>query len=229
MPSASRIAHAGLAFAHPMSDEAVDAAIAALPLGADPLILDAGCGSGEMLVRALRRHTPARGLGVDLDGDGLAEARRAAAGLTARFELRDAATIDGRFDAVINVASSHALGGFPAALERLRALGPVVLYGEGFWRRSPSEAFLTALGGASADELSDRAGLHDAIGRAGFAILHEWLAGDADWACYEGTLAANAERHNAPETLAYAQRIRDRRALPGGTDTLGFALLVLGT
>ncbi len=29
------------------------------------------------------------------------------------------------------------------------------------------------------------------------------------------------------DTLAYARRIRDRRRLPGGTDTVGFALLVL--
>jgi hypothetical protein len=34
-------------------------------------------------------------------------------------------------------------------------------------------------------------------------------------------------RRNTPDTLAYAGRIRERRALPGGTDTLGFALLIL--
>jgi hypothetical protein len=129
-----------------------------------------------------------RGLGVDLDPDAIAEARQGAAGLSAQFEVRAAAAVEGRFDAVINVGSSHARGGFPAALAVLRRLAPVVLYGEGFWRRSPSDAFLAAL---------------------------------------RGELAANAERHGSPETLAYARRIRERRALPGGTDTLGFALLVL--
>jgi hypothetical protein len=101
------------------------------------------------------------------------------------------------------------------------------MYGEGYWHRPPSDAFLAALGGATADELSDHDGLHDAVAEAGFEIVQEWLASEADWARYEETLAVNAERHNTPETLAYAQRIRDRRALPGGTDTLGFALLVL--
>jgi SAM-dependent methyltransferase len=227
MPSASRIAHAGLAFAHPMSEAAVDAAIAALPLPAEPLILDTGCGNGEILLRALRAHPGARGLGVDLDADAIAQARDQAAGLPAQFEVRDAATVDGAFDAVINVGSSHAHGGFPEALAVLRILAPVALYGEGFWQRPPAGDFLQALGGATVDELADLAGLHAAIARAGFAVVHESVAGSEDWAHYEETLTVNAERHDTPDTRAYAQRIRARRALPGGTDTLGFVLLAL--
>ena len=227
MPSASRIAHVGLPFANPMSEAAVDAALAALPLPAPSRILDTGCGNGEMLLRALRRHRGARGLGVDLDADAIADARQRAVDLPAEFEVRDAATVDGAFEAVINVGSSHVHGGFPAALERLRGLAPVVLYGEGFWRRPPSEAFLASLGGASEDELADLDGLRAAVGAAGLEILHEGFASEGDWARYEQTAAANAERHGSPESLNYARRIRERRALPGGTDTLGFALFVL--
>jgi SAM-dependent methyltransferase len=227
VPSASRIAHAGLAFAHPISETAVDAAIAALPLPASPVVLDTGCGSGEILIRTLRSHAPARGLGVDLDADAIAEARSLAEGLRVRFEVRDAATVEGRFDAVINVGSSHAHAGFPAALGALRALAPVALYGEGFWQRHPSEEFLAALGGATVDELADLDGLRSAIRDAGFEILHESFAGEDDWAAYEEALAANAESYGTPDTLAYAGRIRRRRALPDGTNTLGFALLVL--
>jgi SAM-dependent methyltransferase len=227
MPSASRIAHAGLPFANPMSEAAVDAAIAALPLPAGPCILDTGCGDGEMLVRALTAHPGARGLGVDLDADAISTARGRAADLPARFEVRDAATVVGAFDAVINVASSHVHGGFPAALEAMRALAPAVLYGEGFWRRQPRTDFLAALGDATEDELADLEGLRAAIGDAGFDILKESLAGDGDWTRYEEGLAANAERHGSPDCLAYARRIRERRALNGGTDTLGFGLFVL--
>jgi SAM-dependent methyltransferase len=210
-----------------MSETAVDAAIAALPLPAESLVLDAGCGSGEILLRTLRSHAPARGLGVDLDADAIAEARERANGVPARFEVRDAATVEERFDAVINVGSSHAHGGFPTALETLRALAPVALYGEGFWQRPPSADFLAALRGATVEELSDLDGLHAAVRDVGFDILHESLASERDWARYEETLASNAERCGNPDTLAYARRIRERRALPGGTDTLGFALLVL--
>jgi SAM-dependent methyltransferase len=190
-------------------------------------VLDAGCGNGEILRRTLRAYASARGLGIDLDPDAIADARGRTAGLPAQFEVRDAAAVEGRFDAVINIGSSHAFGGFPGALAALRALGPVVMYGEGFWRRPPSADFLAALGGATAAELSDLDGLHAAIGEAGFDIVHESLATDRDWATYEERLADTGERHNTPDTLAYAGRIRERRALPGGTDTLGFALLIL--
>jgi len=224
--SASHIAHAGLPFANPISEAAVDEAITLLPLPAEAHVFDSGCGSGEMLVRVLRQHPGANGLGVDLDADAIAEARRRRGTLPARFEVRDATTVEGPFDAVLNVGASHALGGFTAALTALKRLGRVVLYGEGFWARPPSADFLAALGGANVDELSVLDGLRRAVAAAGFDITHEWVASEEDWARYEETLAANAERHATPETLAYAQRIRDRRALPHGTDTLGFALLL---
>jgi SAM-dependent methyltransferase len=227
LPSASQIAHAGLPFANPMSEAALDAAIAALPLPADPLILDTGCGSGEILLRTLRLLRGARGVGIDLDPDAIAEARRRAGDLPARFEVRDAATIDGAYDVVINVASSHVHGGFPAAVDALRSLAAVALYGEGFWLRRPTAAFLAALGGATQDELSDLDGLRAAIHASGFEILHESLASADDWTRYEETLAANAERHGGPDSIAYAGRIRERRALPGGADTLGFGLFAL--
>ena len=210
-----------------MSQPAVTAAIAALPLPPDPFILDTGCGIGEMLVRALRAHRGARGLGIDLDPDAVADARLRAGDLPARFEVRAATTVHDTFDAVFNVGSSQAHGGFPAAVAALRALSAVVLYGEGFWERPPSEDFLAALGGATEDELSDIHGLHAAVAAAGFEVIHESHAADDDWARYEETLAANAERHGTSDALAYARRIRERRSLPGGTDTLGFALLVL--
>jgi SAM-dependent methyltransferase len=226
VPSASYLAHGGLAFANPLSEAAVDEAIALLPLPAEAQVSDSGCGSGELLLRVLRRHSGASGLGVDLDTDAIATARQRVGTLPARFEVRDAASVEGPFDAVLNVGASHAHGGFPAALTALKRLGPVVVYGEGFWSRRPSDAFLAALGGASIDELADLDGLRLAAVTAGFEVRHEWVASEEDWAFYEETLAANAEGHATAETLAYAQRIRHRRALPHGTDTLGFALLL---
>jgi cyclopropane fatty-acyl-phospholipid synthase-like methyltransferase len=234
VPSASNLAHRGLPFANPMSEADVDRTLDALRLPPRALVLDTGCGSGEMLLRALERDPTWRGLGVDLDEDAIAAARARAAqrlpGRDVRFEVRDAADVDGRHDAVLNVGSSHVHGGWPAALGALRGLvadGGAVVLGEGYWLRDPSPAFLEARGGATADELPDLDGLRAAAEAAGFAVEGLAEASAADWAAYEETLATNAERAGADDALAYARRIRERRALPEGTSTLGFALLLL--
>ena len=134
---------------------------------------------------------------------------------------------EGTFDAVINIASSHAHGGFPAALEAIAGPGAGRPLRRGVLATSPVGGLLAALGGATIDELSDYDGLRAAISDAGFDIAQESVASEDDWARYEEKLAANAERHGTPDALAYARRIRHRRALPGGTDTLGFALFAL--
>src|SRR3954469_5726316 len=234
MPSAPNRAHRGPPFANPMSEAAVDRMLDGLRLRPSALVLDTGCGSGEMLLRALERDPTWRGLGVDLDEDAIAQARARAGerlpGRDVRFEVRDAGEVTGRHDAVLNVGSSHVHGGYPAALGALRRLvadGGAVVFGEGYWLQEPSPAFLEALGGATADELDTFGGLRSAALAAGFDIAAVAEASEDDWARYEETLAANAEREGDPDALQYAKRIRDRRALPDGTTTLGFALLLL--
>src|SRR3954451_7417999 len=109
-----------------MSEEAVDRILDALDLPAGALVLDTGCGSGEMLLRALARDPTWRGVGIDLDEDAIARARTRAAerlpGRDVRCEVRDAADATGRHDAVLNVGSSHVHGGWPAAPAAVRAL-----------------------------------------------------------------------------------------------------------
>jgi cyclopropane fatty-acyl-phospholipid synthase-like methyltransferase len=235
--SPSVAAHEGLPFANPLADADVAAAIGALNLPDGAVVVETGCGSAEMLARVLEAYPSARGVGVDLDADWLARAR---ANLDARLPGRDVTLVHasaeeaglepGGYDAVVNVASSHAHGGYPAALGALAALarpGGVVLLGEGFWLREPSEEFLEALGGATRDELGTLDELHEHAGRAGLEPELVATASEDDWARYEEGLAANAQRRGDEESLAYARRILERRALPHGTTTLGFALLVL--
>jgi SAM-dependent methyltransferase len=119
------------------------------PLPATPLVLDTGCGSGEVLLRSLKTHPSARGLGVDRDADAIAEARHRANRSLARFEVRYAAAIEGRFDAVIKVGSSHAHRRFPGALTALGDAAPVVLYGEGSALRDLAPVVLYGEGSTS--------------------------------------------------------------------------------
>jgi hypothetical protein len=238
--SASLRAHAAVPFMNPLGEAAVDAAIAALALPDGAHVVETGCGAAELLLRVLEAFPDARGVGVDPDPRALARAREAAPArlpegrvpqlIEARAE--DARLAAGAWDLVINVASSHAHGGFPEALGALAALarpgGGQVLLGEGFWRRDPSPAFLDALGGATAGELPPGLdALRDAARAAGLQPLATTVASDADWAAYEDGLATEAERYDDGDAIAYARRIRARHALPDGRTTLGFALLSL--
>ncbi|HMJ32288.1 MAG TPA: class I SAM-dependent methyltransferase [Baekduia sp.] len=239
MASASFRAHAAVPFMNPLSEADVDGAIAALALPPGARVLDTGCGAGQLLLRVLEAHPEATGVGVDPDADSLARARAdAEARVPGRApELieapaQDAGLPPGSFDLVVNVAASHAHGGFPDALDELAALarpgGGLVLLGEGYWMREPSDAFLAALGGATADELPlGLDALIAAARAAGLEPLAVAEATEADWAAYEEGLAAEAERYEDEDARAYARRIRERRALPGGASTFGFALLTL--
>jgi hypothetical protein len=237
---ASIRAHAAVPFMNPLGEADVSAAIAALELPPAAAVVETGCGAAELLLRVLEAFPDARGTGVDPDPHALARARASAAArlredrapALVAARAQDAGLRAGAYDLVINVASSHAHGGFPAALGALAALarpdGGRVLLGEGFWRRAPSPAFLDALGGATADELPlGLDALVAAAGAAGLRTLAAAVASDADWAAYEDGLAAEAERYDDADALAYARRIRARHALPDGRATLGFALLTL--
>lgn len=235
---ASIRAHAAVAFMNPLGEADVDAAIAALELPAGARVIETGCGSAEILLRVLAAHPGAHGIGVDPDAHALARARAHADERELAVDLVAAPADDapleaGGHDLVINVAASHAHGGFPGALEELAALarpdGGLVLLGEGFWAAPPSDAFLAALGGATADELPlGLDALLDAAARAGLRpVAPPRVATAGDWAAYEEGLATEAERHDDAEAQEYAARIRARRALPDGCTTLGFALVIL--
>ena len=224
---ASRIAHGELRLWNPLSEEALDESIGLLDLASGASVLDVGCGRGEVLHRVAARWD-VRALGYDADptlveGTGL--------------EVRDTPP-DGSFDLVICIASSHALGGFPAALDALHDLsvpGGEVLLGEGYWQCPPSDEYLKALGGASADELPDYPGLMRAAAKAGLTPLHSSVASEADWDRYEWRLILNAERWAGAHTAdpgadvlrERARLARERMTMPGGRETLGFALVLL--
>lgn len=190
-----------------------------------------------MLVRVLESHPSATALGIDSDETWVEAARTTAAhrGVASKSEFRCASADEvqpssSRFDVAINIAASHAHGGYAGALHALSRFVPsggTVLFGEGFWRKPPSPEFLEALGGASPDELT---GLDDLFAQArtvGLVLERWWVASPESWEQYEMGLARNADALPGPDASRYAEAIRRRRALPDGCDTLGFALLEL--
>ena len=235
--AASRTAHGDLVFYNPLSEESLGEAIGLLALEPGARVLDVACGRAEMLIRIAERWD-VRGEGYDLD-EALIEAGRAEAGRRGvEADLRAADEPgEGPFDLAVCIASSHALGGFPAALAALRDLvrpGGQVLLGEGYWSREPSSEYLDALGGTR-DELADYPGLMAAAADAGLTPVYAAVSDPRDWDRYEWTLILNAERwadRNAGDPGAAVLReraagARARYTMPGGRDTLGFALVLL--
>jgi SAM-dependent methyltransferase len=228
---ASRIAHGELRLWNPLSEAALDEAIALLAPPPAARVLDVACGRAEVLRRVAERFD-IEATGYDSDA---ALIESGPAGLD--LQVSDSPPT-GPFDVVLCIAASHALGDFPDALGALRELvrpGGEVLLGEGYWRASPSVQYLDALGGASADELPDYSGLMRAAEEAGLTPLHSSVASEADWDRYEWRLILNAERWaganpedpGATVLLERSRRARERMTMPGGRETLGFALVLL--
>ena len=228
---ASRIAHGEVRLWNPLSEAALDEAIELLEPPTGARVLDVACGRAEVLRRVAERFD-VEATGYDSDA---ALIESGPAGLD--LQVRDSPP-SGPFDVVLCIAASHALGGFPDALGALRELvrpGGELLLGEGYWRRPPSAEYLDALGGASADELADYGGLMRAAEEAGLTPLYCVVASEADWDRYEWRLILNAERWVAanPEDPGAdvlrerARRARERMTMPGGRETLGFALVLL--
>ena len=87
-----RLAHAGLTFNAPLSEERATALVSALPISPGHHVLDLGCGWGELLLRILAAHPATTGTGVDTDREALDRGVRAATrrGLHGRVEFVEA-------------------------------------------------------------------------------------------------------------------------------------------
>ncbi|MEW1640242.1 class I SAM-dependent methyltransferase [Streptomyces sp. NPDC093801] len=234
----SKIAHTHHPIKSPLDDGSVSRLLAhALPRG-DERVLDLGCGGGEWLLRALTTHPHLRAEGVDISESDLAEARQKAVrlGIDDRLALhcRKAEEFSSphRFDLVLCIGSTHALGGLLPTLEAARdhlAPGGRVLIGDGFWERDPSPEAVEVLG-----DFADLATTVDRITAAGWTPVQGHVStrqelDDYEWANW-GTLASWALDHpthpDGPEVLAWATT---RRAewLRTYRDTWGFATLLL--
>ena len=236
----SAIAHRNHPVASPLSDTAVETLLQRVASRDPRRILDVGCGSAQWLVRLLELAPAATGVGVDLSTDAttaavaLAESR----GVSDRVEIRcqDASQIgDDRYDALLCVGSTHALGGLQPTLQALHARavdGATMLVGDGFWEQPPQQAALDSLG-ATTDEFPSYAELAAQVESSGWAPLHIHVSTPAEWDDYEwswvSTLSGWARRHpddpDASDATAFARQHQEQW-LTGYRGTLGFATIV---
>lgn len=223
-----RLAHGGLTFNAPLSEERARTLVAALPISPGHHVLDLGCGWGELLPRILAAHPATTGTGVDTDRDALDRRVRLAAqrGLYERVEFveADAATFVGVADVVVCVGASHAFGGTDDAFHWLRQSvtpGGRVLYGNAFWAAEPSAAALEVVG-----ELPRLDEFRAAAVAAGFMIVRDEVSTLEEWDAFEAGWRAGLEASADPDAVAFAQE-RRRQYEDGYRSAIGFSWLVL--
>ncbi|GGY47122.1 SAM-dependent methyltransferase [Streptomyces omiyaensis] len=238
-----------LTFHGPLSEERADRLVRRIAASGPADVLDIGCGWGELLLRILDAAPAARGVGIDIAAEDLARGRTLAEerGLADRvLFVEESARGGGRgpVDAVLCLGASQALCDpelphDPAeALRELRRLvrpGGVVVLGEGFWERTPTEGELAAMwpGARTGDHLP-LGGLVDLAVAAGFRPAWIETANRDEWEAFESGyrhdtevwIAAHPDHPLAAETRERVDRQRSSW-LDGYRDVLGIAYLTL--
>jgi SAM-dependent methyltransferase len=201
--------HRDLTFLAPLSESRADRLVAFLAEDDPSLVLDLGCGWGELLLRVLEAAPSVRGLGVDLDEEAVANAHRRAVdrGVADRatFEARNARELDGSFGAITCIGASQIWGpevaeaqplDYAAALTALRALlprGGHLVYGEGIWSAPPTAAATAPLAGRD-DEYVALGELVELAKKQGFAVIAVHEADLDEWDVFESGFAAGYAR-----------------------------------
>ncbi|HEY6566306.1 MAG TPA: class I SAM-dependent methyltransferase [Actinomycetota bacterium] len=197
--------HQDLTFLTPLSEGRAEELVHFLTAHEPAEVLDVGCGWAELLLRVIETAPSASGLGIDLDEESLAHARRAAEtrGLAGRatFEARDARGASGPFDAVICIGASQIWGpdveeaqplDYAAALSALRAMlprGGRLVYGEGIWSAPPTPAAVAPLSGRS-DEFVTLGQLVPLAESTGFGVMGAHEASLDEWDVFESGFTA---------------------------------------
>jgi cyclopropane fatty-acyl-phospholipid synthase-like methyltransferase len=221
------IARSGLTFNAPLSEARSRDLVARIQAARPSIILDLGCGHGELLLMALAATPAARGTGVDTDDAELARARlRAAAlGVAQRCELvhADAASWSADADAVIVSGASQAFGGYAPMLTAVRdhlPVGGLAIVGEAVWAAAPTEGAQNILG-----ELPSADDVRLAAASAGLTIEQASLASQDEWDEFESGFRSSLERSDDAELRAIAQH-RRREYEQGYRGIAGYLWLV---
>ncbi len=228
----SNIAHTRCEFACPVSLWRASELLVSAGVAEGKTLLDIGCGFGAWTTLASNRSIS---IGVDYNEVSVERARRGPTSAT--FIIGTAKDIDrSKFDVILCIGSTHALGGIEATLEfcqtRLNSGGKLVL-GDGFWARKPDLAYLEVLGAGESD-FTTHAENAARVSRAGYHLLHSCYASQEEWDNYEGRYRSsmlewcenNPLDPDAEEFRAQSDRWYNAYLLYG-RDTLGFGFYVV--
>jgi cyclopropane fatty-acyl-phospholipid synthase-like methyltransferase len=222
----------------PLSEAHAARLLDRLEVGGGDLVLDLGCGWGELLMRAVAAGgDTTRGVGVDTNAPLLARGRALAAerGLDAqvRFLQGPAEEWAEPADRVLSVGASHAWDGSQRALSELAKVlepGATLLFGDGCWERPPTGAAWGLFGGSvrPLEEIVEHAVAAGwRVRHLSTADQHEWDEFESTWrAGREDWLRANPHDSSAPSVRAELDaRLAEYVGVYRGV--LGFCYLIL--
>lgn len=236
------ITHRRHLLCNPLSSEKFERLCSLLGLSSKARVLDIACGKGEFLVRLAELYDIV-GIGVDLspycirDCQTKHQQRVPAADLTF-LEMDGAEYVPapyGSFDVAMCIGASWVYGGHRGtiqALKRMVKADGLILVGEPFWLKTPSDEYLETEGITKEDYGSHWSNVQ--VGEAeGLRCLYTLVSNSDDWDHYE-TLqwwAVNDYCLAYPDDLDCSE-IRDRKQrersiyLREGRDTMGWAIYV---
>lgn len=236
----SLIAHAALDVMNPIPLAAVDRLLELVGLAEGDAVVDIGAGKGGIALLAL-----ARGAKVTLVERSTVFAPLAQQAITrAKFSATATVVVEdarafveratpGQFQLAMCVGASHALGGRDAALAALHTLvapGGRVIFGEGYWRKKPTPAYLQVLG-STGTEFGTIDENIAAAHKVGLVPVREELAGPAEFSAYElgwckGLEKFATEHPDDPDAAEMRTTATNRRTAyqKWGRDELGYAL-----
>ncbi|CAM3878889.1 class I SAM-dependent methyltransferase [Vibrio aquimaris] len=226
---------------NPIKPSCIDNLLDNLWLNEDSLILDVGCGNGELIKKVLEKFN-CQAVVIEIDELEIAKAKENLESYLDNITFHTSAFKDvelpkGVFDACFSLGSTQAFGdgseAIDNALSEMKSLivaNGVILLGEGYWRKEPDKEYLLATG---IDPFELRSNLQniEAGKQLDLECIYVVHSSYQDWDTFESSFWMASERELLldPDNVELLDKVNTRRNwkdayLKWGRETMGFAL-----